>query len=135
MKTFHLGDILSVTTERVLSPRGMAGIYELLNYMTDDDLFTHQLPRAATACRPGLLAQYPELGAVCPSEDLSGEGPVRDWLAVMVKIYGEHLDVQPLQIGVWKRRNPLAELAEMVGPERVVPVVIGSEEPSAGGAA
>ena len=40
-KTFHISDILSVTTEVLLSTRRMEGVHD--NWMTGDDLFTHQL--------------------------------------------------------------------------------------------
>lgn len=44
-RNFHLGDILSVTTGCLLSPRRMEGVYDILNFMTADNLFTHQLGR------------------------------------------------------------------------------------------
>lgn len=45
-KTFHLGDILTITTGRLVSPRHMEGVYDILNWMTGEDLLvTHQIPR------------------------------------------------------------------------------------------
>ena len=60
-KKFHLGDVLSTTTERLVSPRHISGVYDILNFMTGDDLFTHQLPRASEECKPYLLEQFPQL--------------------------------------------------------------------------
>lgn len=51
-KTFHIGDILSVTTSRLVSPSHIDGVYSILNWMTCDNLYTHQLPRAADECAP-----------------------------------------------------------------------------------
>ena len=62
-KTFHLGDILSVTTSRLVSPRHIDGVYDILNWMTGDNLFTHQLPRASRECEGPLLAQHPDLAS------------------------------------------------------------------------
>ncbi len=62
-RAFHIGDILSVTTGIFVSPDGIGGLYDILNYMTGDDLYTHQLPRASQQCRPALLAQHPQLTA------------------------------------------------------------------------
>jgi len=45
-KDFHISDILSITDGRLVSTRHMDGIYEILNFMTGDNLFTHQLPRS-----------------------------------------------------------------------------------------
>lgn len=59
-REFHLGDVLSITTGRLISPRGIEGVYDILRFMTGQDLFTHQLPRAMTEMKPRLLAQHPQ---------------------------------------------------------------------------
>ena len=61
MQLFHISDVLSVTTERLVSSRHMDGIYEILNFLTGDNLFTHQLPRAMDECRPWLRSTFPNL--------------------------------------------------------------------------
>ena len=100
-RQFHLGDILSVTTGCLVSPRHMDGVYDILNWMTGDNLFTHQLPRANDECQGPLLAQHPDLAAIeVPDEwgDGSREGAKRavdDWLAEQVTIYGETRQVAP----------------------------------------
>jgi hypothetical protein len=66
MKKFHISDVLSVTTGRLVSSRHMDGIYEILNFLTGDNLFTHQLPRAMRECEPWLKTQYPQLMADSP---------------------------------------------------------------------
>lgn len=58
---FHISDVLSATTGRPVSNRHMQAIYEILNYMTGDQLDIHQLPRARKGCEPGLRRQYPQL--------------------------------------------------------------------------
>jgi hypothetical protein len=35
-RAFHLGDILSVTTGCLVSPRGIAGVCDILNWMTGE---------------------------------------------------------------------------------------------------
>jgi hypothetical protein len=60
-KTFHIGDVLSVTTGKLISLNHMLGVHELLEYMMGHGVFTHQLPRAGDACEPCLLQQFPWL--------------------------------------------------------------------------
>src|SRR3989344_6645903 len=62
-KEFHLGDVLSITTGRLVSPRHIDGVYDILTFMTGDTLFTHQLPRASDECKPYLVKQFPQLAA------------------------------------------------------------------------
>jgi hypothetical protein len=125
---FHLGDVLSVTTERLVSPNGVGGVYRILNHLTGDDLFTHQLPRAVDACKPAVLAQHPQLADVEVPGDFGGEAGVRSWLAEQVAVYGERLEVTP--VAGWEPRDPIAELVERVGADRVVPVLVDGPAPA-----
>src|SRR4051812_25242756 len=64
MRTFDLGTVLSVTTGRLVAPNGMDDLYDILNFLTGDNLFTHVLPRANRWAAPLLLAQFPRLANV-----------------------------------------------------------------------
>ena len=95
-KTFHLGDILSITTSRLVSPHHIGGVYDILGWMTGESLMTHQLPRAAAECEGPLLAQHPDLRNVTVPDDFGGKDAVDRWLAEQVAIYGETREVAPL---------------------------------------
>lgn len=119
-RKFHLGDILSITTGKLVSPKGMDGIYGILNYMSGDDLFTHQLPRVSDECKPKILEQHPQLSEVDAS-------PVnlenyQQWLAEQVAKYGEYLEIQPLSRGSHEYKNPIEELEDKVGKEKIIVV-------------
>lgn len=124
MKEFHLGDVLSITTERLVSPTHMAGVYEILNFMTGDNLYTHQLPRAARECRPELLKQHPALAeAIAPADFGDDEMKVKAWLSEMVSLYGETLPVEPVPVGVHMEIGPLEELLGMTEGHKPIVVV------------
>jgi hypothetical protein len=134
-KTFHLGDILSITTSRLVSPRHIDGVYDILNWMTGDSLFTHQLPRACDECEGPLLAQHPDLAAIVPPESFgdgskgSAEEAVNRWLAEQVAIYGETREVAPLAGDEHTRIDPFAEL-RMIRPDaEIVPVIVSDSTP------
>jgi hypothetical protein len=115
--TLHpLADILSITTGRLLSRQHMGGIYTLLDYMTGDALMTHQLPRASDACAPALLEQHPQLVGVSPPEGIDVPD-LMAWLVNAEQRYGEMLPVR--SIADWQHQNPIEELCDMVGAERV----------------
>lgn len=129
-RSFHLGDVLSVTTGYLVAPRGIEAMYDLLSFMTADQLFSHQLPRAVGECAPDLLRQYPKLAEVVMPAEFGDEAHVWSWLAKQVVVFGEYLDVAPLAEGDHTRIDPLTELASMVGPERIITVEFGSGEVS-----
>ena len=83
---FHIGDVLSITTGRLVSLRGMDGIYAVLNFMTRGNLFTHQLPRAMDEMMPVILDQHPELADVDAS-GMCAENHL-EWLGIQVKRFG-----------------------------------------------
>jgi hypothetical protein len=118
----------------------MDAVYEVLNYLTNDNLFTHQLPRAFKECRPWLLHRHPELAQVTDDDharlDAALEGvPDEDKLAVAVawtkeieaKLGLSELDLEPIPRDDHDYRNPIEEAEEMVGLGRVVPVQIDDE--------
>jgi len=121
-RPFHLGDILSVTTGLLVSPGRIAALHELLDFMTNDQLFTHQLPRAAGECKPELLRQHPDLANVPVPDAFRGEDHVNVWMAEQVERYGETREVAALKPGDHTRINPLDELA-MLHPGKPVVVV------------
>ena len=136
-KQFHLGDVLSITTGRLVSPRHIDGVYDILNFMTGDNLFTHQLPRASNECKPYLVEQFPQLAttemdsAIADLSDAlkskSGKAQVEkvvaDWLAKQVSKYGEMFAVKSIPTDAHEVNNPIAEAAEMMGgPEKVIVV-------------
>ena len=133
-RKFHLGDVLSVTMGRLISPRHIDGVYDILNFMTGDDLFTHQLPRANDECKPFLLEQFPQLAtpemdfAVAELGEMlktkSGktekEKLVAGWLAKQVAKYGEMFAVKPIPSEKYAVKNPIHEVLEMIDPRTKV---------------
>lgn len=125
-RTFPLADILCVTTGHLVSPRGIDAIYDVLNFMTGDNLMTHQLPRAQRECAPVLLAQHPQLADIkVPTFD--GEAHVWRWLTEQVDQFGLELPVAPLDPADHTVIDPLVEL-KMMRPD--MPVIAVNVDPS-----
>ncbi len=123
-REFHIGDILSVTTGHLVSPRRMDGLYDLLGWMTGDTLFTHQLPRAARECEPSLREQFPDLAAVTYPDGVTGEEPVAAWLAAQVTEHGHARQVAPLAAEDHTHINPVDELRMMAPDAEVIAIVV-----------
>jgi len=138
-RRFHLGAILSAMTGIAVCE--FAEFRELLDFMTSDRLFTHQIPRATNECAPSLRLQFPELAAVAYPDGATGRDAALAWLAEQVQRHlatlsslttpsqGAYREVAPLAAGQHARISPLTELAEMAPHATVIPVVIAEDQP------
>ena len=97
---FHIGDVLSVTSEIMVSPRGVSGLRGILAFMTntggpDDTSITDTgclalVPR----CKAELIKQYPWLSEIEDSH-VTKEN-VEMWKQEIIRKHGEYLEVTPL---------------------------------------
>lgn len=116
--TFTLGEVLSVTTGTLLCDIGR--VYAILNHMTGDNLYTHQLPRASRECAPYLLKQFPQLANV------NAASVTRDnwatWLHDQVLEHGNEFAVSKLPEHAHEFIDPISELAEKVHPDKIITI-------------
>lgn len=119
-KDFPTGAVLSVVTGRLVSENHIDGVYEVLNWMTGESLFTHQFPRVGREAEPVILAMHPDLSIAIEEADQVNEDNWREWLATWKARYGETIAVPLLTIGEHERIDPLSELSEKVHPDQIV---------------
>lgn len=112
-RDFHIGDILSITTGKLVSPTHIGGVYEILNWMTGENLMTHQLPRVSEECEGPLREQHPDLAQVEVPETVNSEESLLFWLAEQTAVYGVTRPVRPLRAEDHTHINPLTEIAMM----------------------
>lgn len=122
----HLGAILSVTTG-IFVAREFGEIHALLDHMTGDQLWSHQIVRAGEECEEHLRAQFPQLdGLEIPR--LASPQDYMDWLDVQCVRFGAEHEVQPLRAGDHTVIDPVTELAMNYPNAKVVPIVL-EEQP------
>lgn len=128
-KTFPLAQVLSITTGRLLCD--MDGIYEILNHITGDNLFTHVLPRACRFAAPLILKDHPNLEIANKRLDelkalVEEFGAGTDRKAILEK----WVNTLPLTkewtiksyADKWLSQDPIEELSTMVPPEKIIVV-------------
>lgn len=123
-KTFSLGAVLSVATDRLLTDIG--DLYKILGWMTGDSPYTHQLPRFMQECRPWLLRWFPDLQkAVDAQPQLNAmiaaqgaEQACKTWLETLIA-GGQpaEFEIEQISSDDHTRKNPYDELVEMRGTD------------------
>ena len=125
MKDFPIGVVLSITTGRLCCD--MDDVYKILNYLTGDNLFTHQLPRASRECKPWILRRHPELVNVDVSmfDSWPAEGmrfQVAAWVEEQAFRFGSTIMLDPIPQDEHCKIDPVAEAEQMIGKDKVVVV-------------
>jgi hypothetical protein len=128
-RKFHLGDLISVTTGRLVSPDHIGGVYAVVDFLTGEQHFTHQLPRACREITPELIRQHSWLVQVVVPEWVSDQATCDRWLAEATARWGTEHEVEQLQLGAYLGREPIAELREMTPHAQIIPVEIDREDP------
>lgn len=119
-REFDLGDILSITTGMLVSPRGMVGLCDAIEFVAGEPVWTHQIPRVSREAAPAILRQHPQLAEVDASSVTSENWET--WLADQMTKFGARLSIRPMNEDEHERVDPLSELAEMVHPDKIVVV-------------
>lgn len=141
-KKYHISDLLTVTTGRLVSNRHMDGIYDILGHLSGEDgLFTHQLLRVMKEVEPWLEAQFPTLmkdsdfmvGELARLDNTLEERPndpanIAEWVESVRVNAGlpEWIPVYAMSEDMHTRIDPIAEAKAMFGDDRVA--VVGGHE-------
>lgn len=146
-KQFHITTVFSAVTGRLMTPyhpkyignkndNGFGEVYDILNFMTGDDLYTHQLGRSAKECAP----YFPEFtkGWAQAAEgvaDIAGDNHdmlvngLQRLLKGLTILHGEWIEVQRIPMDDHDVIDPVTELAQMVPPEKIITFNLTEEEP------
>lgn len=119
-REFPTADVLSTITGKLIGDIG--GVYEVLNWMTGESVYTHQIPRISREAVPVVLAAHPQLAqAIEEAEQVDGS-TWKHWRDTWVDRYGPTIAVPKMTIAEHERIDPISELSEKVHPDRIIVV-------------
>lgn len=112
-------DVLSTITGRLIGEIG--GVYEVLNWMTGESVFTHQLPRMREA-RPVMVAAHPSLQQAIDEAEQVNPGNWKEWRDRWLDRYGPTISVPKMNHHQHERIDPISEAAQHFRPEQIITV-------------
>jgi hypothetical protein len=121
-KLFPVDAVMSTVTGILVSQGGIGCVYEVLNWMTGESVYTHQIPRISREAVPVMLSLYPDMQAAIDEADQVNGDNWRDWLATWTGRYGAEIAVPVMNIAEHERIDALSELAEVVHPDRIITI-------------
>ena len=112
-KTFDLADFISASTGYLVSD--MSGVYDVLNFVTGDDLYTHQLPRACDEFKAVFFKENPQYAPILEESTTVDTENWAEKLADWKARFGDTITLTPLKKGQHEEKNPIIEMLEMMG--------------------
>ncbi|MDD5540978.1 MAG: hypothetical protein PHG61_09840 [Candidatus Marinimicrobia bacterium] len=117
-RQYHIADVLSITTGKLLSPRLMEGVYDILDYMTGDNIYTHQLPRAGRECAPWLLKRHPFLAEI--KVDHIDQDNWEIEIEKIIQRYGRTIEIEPIPKDEHDHIDPITEVEKLMGKDKII---------------
>lgn len=117
---FEIATVLSITHECLLTD--ISSVYKVLNFMTGDKLFTHQLPRARDFVRPFLFHQHPNLDGWTFDGAINKDN-YRQYVEMAVAMFGPELELQEVS-ALWTEKDAMQEAVEMFGEDKVIGIEV-----------
>lgn len=121
-KAFPTLDVLSAITGVIVTLRKIEPVYEVLNFMTGESLFTHQLPRVGEEARAVMLEFQPMLAEAIKEAGQVTPDNWQQWGRTWLKRYGAQLMVPRMTATQHKTVHALDEAQAMLGDKSVIVV-------------
>ena len=118
---FSIGQVLTVVGDKMLVG-DVGDLYKILDFLTNSQLWTHQLPDAAKKARPWILSQCPQF--VGYDDSTVNRDNWRTWLADCRKKYGESIELEQMPPDDQLQTDPMRDIPDGI---EVIPVIIDRE--------
>lgn len=112
-REFAIGDVLSVTTGKLVSPRHMEGVYDVLSFMLDRPVYTHEIPTVIPVCAQALIEERPDLAEEDPQVTTKEE--LQHYIAEVTERLGSVISIRPLPEDIRSRYSGMSP-SSSVGP-------------------
>ena len=126
-RTFDLGTVLTITTDRVLTD-DFSNVYKILSFLTQEDLWTTQIPRAADAAKSYILQKYPQLAGVGEKEKITTKEELAKFLAEKAEIFGNEFTFEPMTKLLYEHMDPITEFHSKYPDKPILVAVIKGDE-------
>lgn len=110
-RTFDLGTVLTVTSGRLFT--SMDNVYDILNYLSNDEIYTHQIPRVMTVAKSYVLERYPQLDGVGKDVVINNKQDVETFIDEQKSIYGDSFGLSPMTDEIYQHIDPIDEIVDM----------------------
>ena len=110
-RNFDLGTVLTITSGRLFT--SMDNVYDILNYLSNDKIYTHQIPRVMKIAQSHVLGRYPQLDGVGKDAVINSEQDVKTFIDEQKGIYVDSFGLSPMFDEMYQHIDPIEEAVDM----------------------
>lgn len=121
-KIFTVPDVVSALRGVLVNERGMDAVYEILSFLHDRSLYTHELPQAMKPALDWVATDFPWLTELDTSS--VNRETWREWIDAIVSAHPEPLELTKISWSSLKEKSPFDTLREMVPNEKIIVVQV-----------
>ena len=111
-RIFDLGTVMSLVSGKRFT--SMEKIYDALNFLTQSEIYTHQIPRAIDACTKHIIKTYPELAGIGDDVIINDEEECMKFISDLKMVFGDEFVLEPLPKEEYMPKNPIEEAVEIM---------------------
>jgi hypothetical protein len=113
--------------EKFVCLDGLPELADVLSHMTGDSIMTHQLPLAADAVKPDVLAQHQWLNGLTVPDTVTDEAAAKRFLAEVARIYGEWHELEPAPLS-WGQHDPIQDFTNQYPGTPMIAIALPEDE-------
>ena len=88
---------------------------KVLNYLTGDSVYTHQIPRVMPIAKSYILSLYPELTGVGDTVEINSFDDAKAFISEQKKVFGNKLPLSPMgKTDGYSHVDPIEEAVDMI---------------------
>ena len=95
-----LETVLSITTGRMFTK--IDKIYDILNFLYNDNIFTHQIPKILKISKPYILDKYPQLASIGQDVTINTDDDIKNFLDTQKSKLGNSFTFTPIPKELYK---------------------------------
>lgn len=110
-KVFDLGTVLTVTSGKVFTE--IDNVYDILNHLSNDSIYTHQISRLMQVAQPWVLAKYPQLEGVGSDVIINNEQEAKMFVEKQKELFGNEFGLSPIPKELYQPIDPFEEMVSI----------------------
>ena len=111
-RTFDFATMISIISGRMFT--SMEKLYDALNFLTQETIYTHQIPKILPPSAKHILKTYPELEDIGKDVIINSEEEAERFIKSLSQIFGNEFTLEPMSDEEYSHTDPFEDLKDLI---------------------